>query len=430
MRWDLHLNVLGRPQYLAIQSEVFAVAFRSPDWPGVIGGPMIGTTVDPKGERVRIWLEPPDGKENGRKRIAGISGGVSPSLDRLFTGKGKYGWYTVTAFTPICREWTYGRFDDIDIADGVQVSDDDWRLLSECEWALLITPWLSGPVRVLRRDHVKKGKMRLFYATRALWGMEPNAQLMRRRHFRHDGIWVDKLGQPEKKTQPVWLQRIETIRRGPWFKLRHRWHGTLEGILGAPKVPLRCTEALVGDEARSVIRVDSTVLDFLGVKSGDRIRVSWADREASARVLLQTPDQRIQMLRQFRGPTGAGGDDRRDTEDADAPTAHDRRPSRQTGDDRKFPPWHLQAWVSPEIRRALGIPANTVVTLRRNVSYAVTRNFIVLEIPVAALIIAAVAVPGATGSSRWWWIPVFVVVTVLLAFIPLRLKDRSASKKT
>lgn len=169
MRWDLHLNVLGRPQYLAIQSEVFAVAFRSPDWPGVIGGPMIGTTVDPKGERVRIWLEPPDGKENGRKRIAGISGGVSPSLDRLFTGKGKYGWYTVTAFTPICREWTYGRFDDIDIADGVQVSDDDWRLLSECEWALLITPWLSGPVRVLRRDHVKKGKMRLFYATRALW---------------------------------------------------------------------------------------------------------------------------------------------------------------------------------------------------------------------------------------------------------------------
>ena len=199
---------------------------------------MIGTTVDPKGERVRIWLEPPDGKENGRKRIAGISGGVSPS-DRLFTGKGKYGWYTVTAFTPICREWTYGRFDDIDIADGVQVSDDDWRLLSECEWALLITPWLSGPVRVLRRDHVKKGKMRLFYATRALWGMEPNAQLMRRRHFRHDGIWVDKLGQPEKKTQPVWLQRIETIRRGPWFKLRHRWHGTLEGISWGAEGPAK-----------------------------------------------------------------------------------------------------------------------------------------------------------------------------------------------
>ena len=127
------------------------------------------------------------------------------------------------------------------------------------------------------------------------------------------------------------------------------------------------------------------------------------------------------MLRQFRGPTGARSSGRGNTEVADknagASTAHDRRLSRQPSDDRKFPPWHLQAWVSPEIRRALGVPANTVVTIRRNVSYAATRNFIVLEIPVAALIIAAFAIPGASANSRWWWIPVFVVVTVLLAAV-------------
>ena len=92
-----------------------------------------------------------------------------------------------------------------------------------------------------------------------------------------------------------------------WHALKRICRKALEVCVGAPRVPLRATEALVGDEARVVVRVDSTVLDFLGVKAGDRVIVSWGHREAFASVLVQTEIQRQRMLQQFRGPTGPTG---------------------------------------------------------------------------------------------------------------------------
>jgi hypothetical protein len=432
LEWQLFLKVLGRPQYRAVRSKAFAEAFRSPAVPEGTGGPMIGTIVAPAGKRVTVWLEPPDKNKHDKGHTAGAGEGMSPSLSRWLDSDGEPAQYTITAARPIGRKWIYARFDDIDIADGVQVSCADWQLLGKRDWALLITSELSGPVRVTPRPHVTEHNVRLFYATRALWGMEKNARLAQQGQAEQNGALTDARAESAKETQLVWLQRLETrpAEQRRWKRSVQQpedlWHRMLERALGAPTVPLRSTEALVGDEARSVVRVDATVLDFLGVKSGDRIIVSWADRETFARVLLQDHDQRKQMLQQFRGDTGvpSGGRNLPATASGSADaSAADGRPG------KILPPWHLQAWVSPEIRRELGIPADTIVTLRRSVPYLVARNLVTLEIPVAGLIIAFFAIPAGGLQSRWWWIPIFVIATVIFAFIPLKLPRRSATPR-
>ena len=458
---DMWLEVDARPQYLAIRSDAFGPA----DWREAGGGPVIGIAElahqqegagqegsgqegsGQEAKKVRVWLEPARAdktiKETGKNEEGTrgnkeletenqaenqARGWASPSLDRLFNGDWYARSYRVTSQDPITRKVMSGHSEYINIANRVQVTQADKANLGDM--ALLIAPGLSGPVRVEENLRVHPGTVRLFYATRVLWGLEKDMQL----DLDEEQGTKDKSEPADKgnDSQAVWLQPLgpDMARKSPERRGAEAGRfarGILEFCIGAPAVPLRATEALVGDEARAVARVDSTVLDFLGVQAGDRVIVSWGQREASVRVLLQTDGQRKQMLKQFSGPTGPKGKAKKEATGgtAEAGTmASSPRTTRPADPDRTFPPWHLQVWLSPEIRRELGIPADTIVTIRRSVAHFAMKNLIALEIPVAGLIIAAFAIPQVLRS--WWIIPVFLLVMLVLAFIPLRLPWRPA----
>jgi hypothetical protein len=146
--------------------------------------------------------------------------------------------------------------------------------------------------------------------------------------------------------------------------------------------------------------VDATALDFLGVRAGDEVIVSWGDRETTARALLQTPDLRARMRDQLAQATG-----------------RQSRLSTRAKDESEKILWHLQAWMSPAVRDALVIPPDTVVRLRRSVPDALLKHLLALELPVGGLTIAVLAIPGVP-----WPVQVVVpIVALVLALLPLRL---------
>lgn len=156
---------------------------------------------------------------------------------------------------------------DIPMGDVVQVHSDSQHL---GPWALAVTRNFSGPVRVCRAPHVPIGAIRVPYAARRLLGIARNDQAF------------------SLQTIPVSKRSVGGWVKGMAFRLGER-------ALGAPVVPLRAYEGLVGDDGRRVIRVDPTALDYLGVRSGDYVIVSWADRALTVRVLLQTPETLTSM---------------------------------------------------------------------------------------------------------------------------------------
>lgn len=174
----------------------------------------------------------------------------------------------------------------------------------------------------------------------------------------------------------------------------------LEGLLGAPAVPLRATEGVVGDEGRAVIRVDSTALDFFGVRPGEEVVVSWADEETTARALLQTSELRDRMRDQLAQRTG-----------------RQSRLSTRARIETETLLWHLQAWLSPAVRDALVIPPDTVVRVRRNILHAIRRHLLALVVPVGGLTIAVLAIPGVPLALQI----IVPLAALLLAFLPVRL---------
>jgi hypothetical protein len=465
------LKVTSVPPYLAIRSDTFG----SHEWRVSGGGPMIGTaqladqpeSAGQKNKQVSVWLEPEftgkvtdeiqtdEGRVNGNKEHEAEPGDIqpgfaSPSLSRYFGVCTTERDYLVVVPDLIQRQMTHGHSEYINIADCVQVAEGDEERLGEL--ALLITPGLSGPVRVEVNANVPRGKVRLFYSTRVLWGLERDMQLDLAEEWGAEGENGPGYSRGRKGGggKSIWLQPLKgrlsrPVPAGAWAQVRRFGRRILEACIGAPTVPLRATEALVGDEARAVARVDSSVLDFLGVQAGDRVIVSWGPREAFARVLVQADGQRKQMLKQFRGPAGPrenataatkGPTESPDPAETDEPPREAETASAEAGrahlvkpaaEARTFPPWHLQVWLSPEIRRELGIPADTIVTVRRSVARFAAKNLIALEIPVAGLIIAAVAIPQV---QRWWWIiPVVLFTVLVLAFAPLRLPANTVGTK-
>ena len=194
--WSLRLKVLLNPPgppYLAVRSS----EFKASKWPNAADGAIIGTAADQNDKKTPVWLEPADeGKEEG----------ISPSLVRFFDRGWQTRQYSVTARTPICRKWAHGVSGDIDLADRVQVPTVGRDRFSD--WALLVTSEISGPVRVVVREHVDEGTVRLFYATRVLWGLQKNAQLEVDKP-QHNSTGIYEADQIKKETQPIWLQRLE-----------------------------------------------------------------------------------------------------------------------------------------------------------------------------------------------------------------------------
>ena len=265
-----------------------------------------------------------------------------------------------------------GRLEDISVSDVIQVADDAETPVPR--WALAITPHISAPVRVVSKNHVPKGKVRMAYALRILLSVD--------------------------RTDAIALQPIRPVTASS--RLRRTPRLLAEYILGAPTIALRATEGLVGDDGRMVARVDPTTLDFIGLQAGQEAVLSWADRAVVVRVLLQTPETRETMVAQLAEDTGK-----------------QLRDSTSDPMLRLETPEHLRAWVSSSVRHALEIPPDTVVRLRRSIRHTMIRSASASAVPAVGLVIAA----AALDLSWWVWLSATVLLLVLVG-LPLRLKSR------
>ncbi len=260
---------------------------------------------------------------------------------------------------------------DIPLGDVVQTAPEDAARLGR--WALLGSTHFSGPVRVVGRAHVPAGASRISYATRRLFAIAAEETTVL---------------QPLTRGEPSWSKRVgNTIERA------------LEFLLGAPVVPLRATEGLVGDDGRMVARVDGTAMEYVGISPGDEAVLSWADRRVTVRLLLQTEGTALSMEEQLTEKTG-----------------FQSRATWADVESRKSTPDHLRVWVSSTARRSLGVPPDTVVRVRRSLPHVLLRNSASATVPSAALVIGALAVPGIP-LGVWFGAALFVVIMTAIPLI-------------
>lgn len=272
------------------------------------------------------------------------------------------------------------RTDYVEMADSIQVAPETASELGT--WAVLVSPRLSGPVRLSPRPRMKIDAARVGYAARELWGLMG----------RHGDAFLVPIASVAPDGERGLSRVSDAIQRAI--------SRVAQFALGAPGIPLRATEGVIGDEGHAVIRIDATALDFLGVKPGDDVVVSWAHRTTRARALLQTDELRVRMRAQLAETTG-----------------HQARLSTRPGGDHVGPIlWHLQAWLSPSVRADLIIPPDTVVRVRRSIRHAFLRYLLALEVPVGGLIIAVLAIPGVP-----LWLKIAgPIAAFVIALIPLR----------
>jgi hypothetical protein len=335
-----------------------------------IEGPVPGL-VDAGDARTPVWFLPPRGD--------GEVGASPPVFRGLGKATGQTSCSLLVPYATRLRRLP-ARTGDIEIADSIQVAEKTASQLGE--WCLLVSPSLSGPVRVSPRERMRADVARLGYAARELWEFDED----------HGVASLVPIG-----SVPA-LGRMKHVRLFRW--LSSEAMRLPEMCLGAPHVPLRATEGVIGDEGHAVVRIDATALDFLGVRPGDEVIVSWARRETRARVLLQTPELRTRMRDQLAERTGR----------------QSRLSTRaKTGGDAPIL-WHLQAWLSPSVREALVIPPDTVVRIRRSIRHAFLSHLLALELPVGGLTLAVLAIPD---TPLWAKITV-PIVALVLALVPLR----------
>lgn len=285
----------------------------------------------------------------------------------------------VTFRRPLHYRILGGESGDIPDSDVVYLSPTDAALFDG--WALLITARGGGPVRIKSRDHVPLGAARVAYALRVITSITKDSAGKLTGHVAL---------QPLPDPNPL-LSKIQKMTR---------WLGEI--AIGAPPIALRSTEGLVGDDGKDVVRVDPTALDYLGCASGDSVIVSWARKSHRARVLLHTDVTRERMHAQFAETTGSQS--RESWGDIEA---------------RREIPHHLQAWLSSSVRHQLDIPPDSIVRLRRSTTRTLAKHSALLSLPLAGLVLAALAVPD---------IGVFALAAVppvvLLALAQIRMPHR------
>lgn len=269
-----------------------------------------------------------------------------------------------------------------DIPDGDVIQVDPKSSLASQGWVLAVTPHFSAPVRIEARNHVPANQVRFSYAARQLLALDGE-----------DDVVLQTISQKSALHTP----------KAP------RWVNTLRDfVLGAPDIPLRATEGLVGDDGRMVVRVDSTALDFIGLKSGEEAIVSWATGSAMVRVLLQTPETVSVMNEQLEEKTG-----------------RQTRVTLTGKSSRLKTPQHLRAWTSSEVRYQLDIPPDTLIRIRRSTRHLMMRCAALFAFPVAGLLVAFFAIP----SMPW---PVWVLGTIfvmIISILPVRM-SKSAFRST
>lgn len=283
--------------------------------------------------------------------------------------------------------------DDLPSGDEAQVSDEiRQQVCGKNGWTLIVCEGCSFPVRLHSRKMLS-ANIRLSLLTRALICSAGTPQDPA--EVQLTPLFDDHSAMDESTTT---LRRaFQKFRRIVRWLVRYTNRGfesLLRLLLGAPVVTLRTSGALVGDDNEQVVRLNSGVFPLLGIKPGEHVCISWANRFAMAVALeagKMTPEE-VEAIKQLKRVDLFG-----DTTESPALD-------------------HLTIGVSAKLRFDLGIPRSTVLCVRRRLMTAFLGQLNQLTIPVLGLVLAAVAVPNVTFKAiALWFIPVLI-----LGMLPLR----------
>jgi hypothetical protein len=166
----------------------------------------------------------------------------------------------------------------------------------------------------------------------------------------------------------------------------------LAALLHAPSATLRTVEATPGEDQALSVRLPAELFPLIGTDPGQQVYVEWGPGNRAIATAL---------------PRG-------DDEDGPPPT---RILGDRLADVPGVPP-HAQIKIGADTRAALGIPRQTVVTVRRRISPLITGRLNELIVPVTGLFIAVAA---KIHASVWLFAAATAIILALL-LTPLRVR--------
>ena len=280
----------------------------------------------------------------------------------------------------------------------VQLGRRGLRRKPEC---LLSTNKICAPVRIVGRTANSETSLRAGMLTRALFELRVGDNVQLSRIPRAPGRFRRSLSRRARSGPPT----------GPFVGVVAVFWGAvilagrlvdvlvetaLRILIRAPGQSVRVVQAHPGDDSsdRRIVRLHPSVFPVLGITPGMQVFVQWG-RERTIAIALEDYQPHSETIPSFLRSRQAAGTR------LDLPG--------------EFPP-HLVARVSLSVRYDLGMSSDTVAIIRRRLRTAVLQQMNQLSIPVAGLLLAALAVPDFRG----WHLYGGLALVVILGLLPLR----------
>jgi hypothetical protein len=258
------------------------------------------------------------------------------------------------------------------------------------KWAIGYGPSNALPVRVRRRS-VPPGAVRMSMLTRTLAGLADDSH----QNFLLAPLLPERLAWIDDIRGRTTLGGLAGLVVAALYRLLRCFLWIAEHILRlvfhAPELPMRTTEAKLGDDTNRVVRIAKEAFSVLGIKPGDEVFVQWANR----RVIAIAHEEFDTAPAGTRAATV-------DTWGKDQTIASIAR--------------HLVIGIAAEMRGELRIPRRTVVTVRRRVTTLFVQRLNELTVPVGGLLLAALTIQGLSRP----FVAIGIVVVTLLAMLPAR----------
>jgi hypothetical protein len=170
----------------------------------------------------------------------------------------------------------------------------------------------------------------------------------------------------------------------------------LRAVFGSRWLSFRIIQSHPGDDdLRDTIRLHPAAFTALEVAPGGQVLVEWAGERICVRALEDHNPFGGSLSSYVKQVVGVRYD---------------------PGPPQDFPP-HLIARVPAPVRRQLGIPPNTTIVVRRRIRPALVAQLNQLTVPLAGLVLAAVAFPPVRG----WPLLLGIFAAAFLGLAPLRM---------
>ena len=178
----------------------------------------------------------------------------------------------------------------------------------------------------------------------------------------------------------------------------------LQQNLGAPLSIFRTSMTYPGDDDRSLVRIHPSLFPRLGIKPGDQVFVERAGRKIAVVAFEEQLDENFKSSVHVKKNQNAG------LETPDLP--------------KDFPPY-LVARVSPQARKALGIPTrnvSSVVAIKRRVRTQIVSEFNKMILPITILVL------GVIPADIKFWIKLLIYIIgvpiiIAVGLAPLKIRQ-------